>query len=107
MVMLAQDRQTYVRALEFVSLSKSGGLHGVLGIFYDMRVKITRKVKEPELVQEATGEVVGIVFHPEEHFGNPASSNLRPADTHECWTRGWVRCDRLPLHVEVRFDGPG
>ena len=46
-----------------------------------------------------------IAFRPEERFGDPASSNIRPADTHECWERGWVLCDRLPLHIEVRWDG--
>ncbi len=30
---------------------------------------------------------------------------MRPADEHECWQRGWVRCDFLPLHMEVRWDG--
>ena len=66
---------------------------------------MTKKVLAPELVQEATGEVVGVTFHPEERFGHPMSSNFRPADTHECWQRGRVLCDRLPLYVEIRFDG--
>ncbi len=48
---------------------------------------------------------MGLAFHPEERFGDPASGNIRPADAHECWERGWVKCDRLPLHVEVRWDG--
>ena len=79
-------------------------MHGMFGVFLGMRVRSTKKILGPELVQEATGEVVGIAFHPEERFRHPASSNVRPASSHECWECGWVLCDRLPLHVEVRFD---
>ncbi len=100
-----QNRERYVEALKFVNLSKSSGLMGMLGAFLGMRGRLKKKTLPPELVQEATCEVVGIVFHPKERFGHPGSSNLRPADEHECWQRGWVRCDYLPLHIEVRFDG--
>ena len=100
-----QPRDIHLKALHFVKLSQSANLHGVVPVFPGMRCRLTKKVLAPELVQEATGEVVGIAFHPEERFGDPASSNLRPADTHSCWQRGWVLCDRLPLHVEMRFDG--
>ena len=99
-----QDREMYLRALRFVNLSKSAGMHGMFGVFVGMRVRLTKKILGPELVQEATGEVVGKALHPEERFGHPASSNVHPASSHECWERGWVLCDRLPLHVEVRFD---
>jgi len=97
-------RQYYERALRTVNLSKTAGLHGLLGIFVGMRVRLTKKVLAPELVQEASGEVVDIVFHPEECFGHPTSGNVRPAPTHPCWKDGYVLCDRLPLHVRVRFD---
>ena len=98
-------REEHMRALRVVSLTTTTGLHGMLGLYIGMRVRLTKKIYAPEIVQEATGEVTHIVFHPEECFGHPASSPLRPSDLHECWTRGWVKCDRLPLHVEVRFDG--
>ena len=88
-----------------MNLSKRAGLLGMLGVFVGMRVRLTKKVLPPELVQEATGEVVGIGCHPKERFGNPGSSHLRPGDAHECWQRGWVKCDYLPLHIEVRWDG--
>ena len=78
---------------------------GMLGVYLGMRVRLTKKLLPPELVQEATGEIVGILFHPRERFGHPDSSNFRPGNSHECWERGWVRCDYLPLHIEVRFDG--
>ena len=99
----AQERQVYIAALKFVNLSKSAGLMGMLGLFLGMRVRLTKKIKAPELVQEATGEIVGIVFHPRERFGHPSSTSKRPAEGHECWGRGWVRCDYLLLRVEVRF----
>ena len=63
------------------------------------------KIAAPELVQEATGEIVGIRFHSKERFGHPNSTCLQPAENHDCWKRGWVRCEYLPVHVEVRFDG--
>ena len=94
-----------MEALKFVNMSKSAGLMGMAPIFVGMRVRLTKKILPPELVQEATGEVVGIVFHSRERFGHPASSHLRPADGHPCWQQGWVRCDFLPLCIEVRFDG--
>ena len=78
---------------------------GLLGLFLGMRVRLTKKIKAPELVQEATGEVVGIVFHQQERFGHPSSTSRGPAPGHECWQRGWVKCDNLPLRVGIRFDG--
>ena len=53
-----------VRALRFLNLSKSASLHGVPGVFVGMWVRLTKKVIVPELVQEATGEVLGLLFHP-------------------------------------------
>ena len=60
-----------MNALRFVNLSKSVGLHGMLGLYTGMRVRLTKKIKEPELVQEATGEVIDLNFHPEERFWSP------------------------------------
>ena len=101
----AQGKERYMQALQFVNLSKTAGLHGMCPVYVGMRVRLTKKVYAPDLVQEATGEVIEIEFHPSERFGDPSSSHLRPADSHECWERGWVVCDRLPLHVAIRFDG--
>ena len=78
---------------------------GMLGVFLGMRGRLKKKVLPPELVQEACFEVVGIQFHPQERFGHPASNNVRPHAAHECWQIGWVRCDYLPLHIEIRVDG--
>ncbi len=100
-----QPRERLREALEFMNLSKTKGMHGLFLVFVGMRVRLTKKVCPPELVQEAVGTVVGIVFHHAERFGHPASTCLRPADTHPCWQAGVVLCDRLPLYVEVCFDG--
>ncbi len=88
-----------------MNLSKTKGMHDLFLVYLGMRVRLTKKICAPELVQEAVGEVVDIAFHPAERFGHPASTCLRPADTHQCWRTGLVLCDRLPLYVEVRFDG--
>ena len=57
-----------MEALKYVNLTKSAGLMGFLGVYLGMRVRITKKLLPPMIVQEATGEVVGIVFHPKEKF---------------------------------------
>ena len=97
--------KTYKEALEFLNLSKTKGMHGLLLVYMGMRVRLTKKMCPPDLVQEAVGIAVGIGFHDEERFGHPPSSPLRPADTHNCWERGWVLCDYLPNYVEILFDG--
>ncbi len=98
-------RDAYIQALKFVNQSKSANMQGMPGFYIGMRVRLTKKILQPVLVQEATGEIVGIVFHRDERFGYPGVSNLRPPNEHECWERGWVRCDYLPQYIEVRFDG--
>ena len=62
-------------ALQFVNPSKSAGIHGMLGLYVGMRVRLPKKIISPELVQEATGEVVDTNFHSEGRFGDPASNN--------------------------------
>ena len=99
------DAERYMEALKFVNLSKSAGLMGMFGCYLGMRVRLKKKLLAPELVQEAAGEIVGMRFHPRERFGCPSMSNLRPPDSHDCWKRGWVLCDYLPMHIEVRWDG--
>ena len=100
-----QEIQIHHEALKCVNLSKTAGLMGMFGAYLGMRVRLKKKIAAPELVQEATGEIVGIRFHSKERFGHPNSTCLQPAENHDCWKRGWVRCEYLPVHVEVRFDG--
>ena len=103
------------RALKQPNMSShTANLMGILPLFLGMRVKVTKKILPPEIVQEATGEVIGITFHPEERFGMPGplpAATLQqargPHRTHQAWSRGWVRLDRLPLNVMVRLDDAG
>ena len=79
----------------------------VLPLYLGMRVKLTKKILPPELVQEASGEIVRIAFHDDEGFwyGRPRGQRLHcPPSDHPCWAIGWVLCDRLPTYVAVRFD---
>ena len=95
----------HLAALRFINQSKSAGLAGMVGAHLGMRGRLTKKVYPPLLVQEATFEVVGIVPHPKERYGHPGSTSSMPAENHECWKRGWVTCECLPLRIELRFDG--
>ena len=95
------------QALTVANRTSTAGLMGVLPLFLGMRVKLTRKLLPPELVQEASGEVVGIAFHDEEGFEERSlgtTAPARPPATHPCWQRGWVMLDRLPKYVAERFD---
>ena len=100
-----QPAERYREALEFTNLSMTKGMHGILSIFIGQRMRLTKKICPPELVQAATCTVIGISFHPAEQFGHPGSTYLRPADGHHCWKSGLVLCSHLPLHIEVLFDG--
>ena len=46
----AFGREHYERALRVVNLSKTAGLHGMLGIFLGMRVRLTNKIFSLEFV---------------------------------------------------------
>ena len=103
---LQSSRAFVEQALAVANQNSTGGLMGTLPLFLGMRVKLTKKLLPPELVQEASGEVVGVAFHDEEGFGRALASHTpaRPPETHPCWQRGWVMLDRLPKYVLVRFD---
>ena len=53
----SQNRAIHDAALRFPNLSTTKGIMGMLPLFLGMRVRLTRKICAPELVQEATGEV--------------------------------------------------
>jgi hypothetical protein len=95
------------QALAVANRNVTGGLMGMLPLFLGMRVKLTKKVLAPELVQEASGEIVGIAFHDQEGFRHTISAKVaptQPPESHPCWERGWVVLDHLPKYVAVRFD---
>ena len=96
-----------LQACNVPQMTQTGGLMSVLLLFLGMRVKLTKKIMPPELVQEASGEIVRIAFHDDESFGHTRPRGQRllcPPKSHPCWQVGWVLCDRLPTYVAVRFD---
>ena len=106
----AYRNDLYTQALNVANMSSgTNGLIGVLPWFMGMRIKLTKKIQPPELVQECPAEVIGVRFHPQECFGMPhlASSTQdgMPPSEHECWSTGCVLLDRLPLYLEVRVIG--
>ena len=84
--------------------------HECVAVVFGYARQVYQENHAPELVQEASGEIVRITFHDDEGFG---CSRLRghrpkcPSESHPCWKIGWVLCDRLPAYVSVRFDKVG
>ena len=104
----AGDVNLLRHALQIVNMTETAKLMGFCGLYKGMSVKITHKIMPPDIVQEATAEVVDIGFHEEEMFGMPQRSHqvgTWPAATHPCWDRGWVQLDRLPRWVALRMHG--
>ena len=100
-------KDVLLQACNMPNMTQSAGLMSVLPLYLGMRVKLTKKSLPPELVQEASGDVVRIAFHDDEGFGYSRSRGQRPPcppPAHPCWAIGWVLCDRLPSYVAVRFD---
>ena len=106
----AHRHDVYKQALRVSNMaSGTNGLIGMLPWFMGMRIKLTKKIQPPELVQECPAEVVGVRFHPGERFGMPYSVSHHhdgmPPPEHECWSTGCVLLDKLPLYLEVRIIG--
>ena len=105
----ADRPDVYAQALEVANMSSgTKGLMGVFSCFMGMRMKLTKKLMAPDMVQECPGEVVGLAFHEAERFGGHGAAvgaPPAPPPDHPCWERGWVLLDRLPLYVEFRVDG--
>ena len=106
----AHRHDVYTQAMNVANMaSGTNGLIGILAWFMGMRIKLTKKIQPPDLVQECPAEVIGVRFHPDECFGMPHSSahshDGMPPAHHECWSTGCVLLDRLPLYLEVRVIG--
>ena len=86
--------------------SKTGNLISFLPLHVGLKVKITKKLLPPEIVQECPCEVIGIQMHPNERFGSPghAPGQQVPDPGHSCWTTGYVRLDYLPAAIAVRVE---
>ena len=86
--------------------SKTGNLISFLPLHIGLKVKITKKLLPPEIVQECPCEVIGIQMHPNERFGSPghAPGQQVPHPGHSCWSTGYVRLDYLPAAIAVRVE---
>ena len=86
--------------------SKTANLISFLPIHLGLRCKITKKIRPPELVQEAPVEILSIQVHEQERYGIPGHPPGLPLPeaTHPCWSMGYVRLDYLPLHIVVRVE---
>ena len=103
------DLQALLRsALRHVNMTDTGKLAGLCPLYLGMPVKVTHKLCPPEVVQEATGEILQIGFHEEERYGLPRQLHRpggMPHKGHPCWSRGWVKLDMVPRWVEIRLHG--
>eukprot|EP00435_Cladocopium_sp_Y103_P072169 s366_g39.t1 len=81
--------------------SKTGNLMSFLPLHEGLKVKVTKKLLPPEIVQECPAEIVAIQFHPEERFGVPRgpAGGVVPGPKHRCWESGYVLLNHLPVSI--------
>ena len=86
--------------------SKTGNLMSFCPLHVGLRVKITKKLMAPELVQECPAEIIAIHVHPEERYGIPGCPPglSQPPSGHPCWTEGVCRLDFLPASITIRVE---
>ena len=93
-------KSVYSQALQVANMTTSTkGLISVLPAFEGMRMKVTKKLLAPDIVQEAPGEVLRIGFHERETFGegpNAPRGRSQPSPENPCWQMGYVLLDYLP-----------
>eukprot|EP00435_Cladocopium_sp_Y103_P038972 s119_g10.t1 len=89
--------------------SKTCNLMSFCGLHVGLRVKITKKLMAPELVQECPAEIIAIHVHPEERYGIPGSPPglPQPPEGHPCWLEGTCRLDYLPAAITIRVEALG
>ena len=86
--------------------SKTCNLMSFCPLHVGLRVKITKKLMAPELVQECPAEVIAIGVHPQERYGIPECPPglPQPPAGHPCWSEGVCRLDYLPSSVSIRVE---
>ena len=81
--------------------SKTGNLMSFLPLHLGLKVKVTKKLLPPEILQKCLAEVVAIQFRPNERFGVPGApaGGGVPAGLRGqmCWETGYVRLDYISL----------
>ena len=90
-------------------VSKTCNLMAFVPLHVGLRVKITKKLMAPELVQECPAEIVAIHVHPDERCGIPGCPPglSQPPLGHPCWTEGICRLDYLPANITIRVEDRG
>ena len=91
------------RALQTVSMSRTGNLLGMLPVFVGMRVRFNYKLSaKDQLMNDSTGTVTGFKFHGDE-FSRP-QDDWRVNPQHEAWQRGYIRLRKMPTALYVKMD---
>ena len=94
----------YRRALHVVNMTNTGNRLGMCPLFLGMRVRLTAKLAHKyQLVQDAVGEVVDVVFDGREFVGD--RRDWRDDVEHPARKAGRVRLRYMPRAVCVHFDG--
>ena len=94
----------YKKMFEKVSMTTTGNLLGMCPLFVGMRVRLTQKLSgRHRIVQDATGTVVGVKFHP--HEFQSMTSDWRNNSEHPAHGRGFYRLRFAPRCAFVKFDG--
>ena len=91
------------RALQTVSMTRTGNLLGMLPVFMGMRVRLNCKISaKDQLMNDSPGTIVGINFHGDE-FSRP-QDDWRVNPQHEAWQRGYIRLRKMPTAIYVKMD---
>ena len=106
----ANDKSVLREILSITNMAtKTGNLMSFLPLHIGLKVKVTKKLLPPEIVQECPAEIIAIQMHPNERFGIPGApaGGSVPAPSHPCWQSGFVRLDYLPASVTIRIEVGG
>ena len=88
--------EEHTELLKTASMSNTSKLMGLLPIHIGLRVRLTRKISAPQLVQEREGTVVGIEFRPADLQNKSLIAQAAKEHGH------WV-CKQLPHAVYVQI----
>lgn len=89
--------QEHAELLRTASMSETNKLMGMLPIHLGLRVRLTRKISAPQLVQEREGTVVGIELRQSDLRCKGLMQQCAKEHGH------WV-CKELPLAIYVKID---
>lgn len=91
------NRKEHLQLLQTASLSNTQKLMGMLPIHIGQKIRLTKKICAPELVQEREGTVVGIEFRsPDIGWTQEEQEKIKEI--------GHYVCQALPLAIYVKID---